>query len=233
MISRVAVLPQPPLLVPELIGGDDPDAAAVRAACLAVAGSLAAAASRWVAVGVGEPGSGTAGTFLGYGVDVRVTLRDQDSPASPNPSWPLPSLVAGWLRGQVGAESVDVRLVPADLDPHACAALGHAIAAEPDPVGLLILGDGSHRHGARAVGRPDERAAAFDSGVAAALAGVDTGALLGLEPAPADELGAVGRAPWQVLAGAVDADGRRWHATHAATFVPFGVAYHLALWEPV
>ena len=228
VISRVAVLPHPPLLVPELVGGGDADAAAVRAACLAVAAELAALSPRWTVVGAGSGAPAGVGTFAPYGVDVRVTLRDEDGP--PDPSWPLPALIAAWLRGQAGAREVDLHLIAPDLSPDACAERGRALADAP---ALLVLGDGSHRHGPHAVGRPDERAPDFDGRVAAALAHADPHALLALDPAEADELGAAGRAPWQVLAGAVLADGRAWRATTASTAIPFGVAYHVAVWEPV
>ncbi|SDC47036.1 class III extradiol ring-cleavage dioxygenase family protein [Actinokineospora iranica] len=246
MISRVAVLPHPPLLVPELVGGDDPDAAEVRAACLAAATSLTAAADHWFVIGAGERDARieppAAGTFRGFGVDVRVTLgsdTDTDTDAdtaSPDPALPLPALVAGWLRGRTAARRATVRVVPADLPSEDCAAAGARIAAElagEAPVGLLVLGDGSHRHGERSVGRPDDRAVAFDGRVAEALAAADLDGLLGLDARLAADLGAAGRAPWQVLAGAVRADGRPWRCAGARLLVPFGVAYHVAEWEPV
>lgn len=232
MISRVAVLPHPPLLVPELLGGGDSGADsgvdAVRAACLAVAEDLAACSPSWTAVGAGTSPASAVGTFAPYGVDVRVTLRDGDG--APDPGWSLPALIAGWLRGQVGAREVDLRPVAPDLSPDACAERGRELTGA---TALLVLGDGSHRHGPHSVGRPDERAAAFDDRVARALAEADPRALLALDPVEAAELGAAGRAPWQVLAGAVLADGRSWRSTRAQTLIPFGVAYHLAVWEPV
>ncbi len=238
MIERVAVAPHPPLLVPELVVADDPDVRVVRDACLAVAADLAAAASRWVAVGADpdgprELGADAAGTFLGYGVDVVARLSANDT--EPDPAMPLPALVAGWLRGQAGAAEAPVRLVAPDLPPAGCRAYGERLVAElaAEPAGLLILGDGSYRHGERAPGRPDPRAARFDDAVHAALTAADPDALLALDPDLAAELGAIGRAPWQVLAGVVAADGRRWKSTEARYLVPFGVAYHVAVWEPV
>ncbi len=69
------------------------------------------------------------------------------------------------------------------------------------PVGLLVLGDGSNRHGDRAPAARDDRAGPFDDQVGAALAAADPAALLALDAALAAELDAVGRAAWQVLAG--------------------------------
>jgi aromatic ring-opening dioxygenase LigB subunit len=239
VIERVAVAPHPPLLVPELVVADDPDVRAVRDACLAVATELAAAAPRWVGVGTAsdgpqELGPDAVGTFLGYGVDVVAGLG-AGAAATPDPAMPLPALVAGWLRAQAGAEQVPVHLIPGDLPAAECRAFGERLAADlaGDPVGLLILGDGSHRHGEHAPGRPDARATAFDDAVHAALTAADPDALLALDAGLAAELGVAGRAPWQVLAGAVAADGRRWKSTDARQLVPFGVAYHLAVWDPV
>ncbi|GLZ38653.1 hypothetical protein [Actinokineospora sp. NBRC 105648] len=237
MIRRVAVLPNPPLLVSELTGGDDPAAAELREKCLLVAHSLAAAASTWVVLGAGaEPavlGPRVAGTFRGYGVDVRVALGDTADRDFADPALPLPALVAGLLREAAAAGDATVHVVPTDLPQAGCVEAGTALAESiVGPVGLLVLGDGSHRHGERSVGRPDDRAAGFDETVRRALATADLDALLGLDPVLAAELGAGGRAPWQVLAAAVRADGRTWRSTRAELVIPFGVAYHLAVWDP-
>lgn len=243
MIARVAVVPSPPLLVPELVVGHDDDVQFVRDACLSVAASLAEAAGHWVAVaadGTASPdghatwvGPDAVGTFRGFGVDVPVHLAN-GARTEPDLAMPLPALVAGWLRGQVGADRVAVRLVSPDLETGACRALGERLAAElagDDPVGLLVVGDGSHRHGERAVGRPDQRAAGFDEQVHRALAAADPAGLLTLDADLAASLGAIGRAPWQVLAG-MTAGERRWKCVDSRLLVPFGVAYHLAIWDP-
>jgi hypothetical protein len=238
VIVRAAVVPHPPLLVPELVAGTDPDVSAVRDACLAAATALAGVADRWVAVGadaavqVSAPlGPDAAGTFAGFGVDVVVRL-DAASMAEPDPAMPLPALVAGWLRERVDANQVTMWVVPPDLAVDDCRALGRRLAEEhdgPDPVGLLILGDGSPRHGERAPGRPDDRADAFDDQVRTALATADPAALLALDAGLATELDAVGRAPWQVLAGTI---GAGWTCVNSDLLIPFGVAYHVAVLEP-
>ncbi|MEU5692704.1 hypothetical protein [Actinosynnema sp. NPDC020468] len=155
-------------------------------------------------------------------MDVPVTLSDTSS--SVEPGLPLPVLLAGWLRAQVGARSVRVHLVPPDLPLADCLALGAELGPER---ALLVLGDGSHRHGEQAVGRPDDRAGAFDEGVRAALAAADRDALAALDPVLAAELGARGRAAWQVLAG-VPGD---WRCARSEFLAPFGVGYHVAVWE--
>jgi hypothetical protein len=246
VIARVAVVPQPPLLVPELVVGDDPDVRRVRDECLAVATQLVRAAPRWAAIAadvVASPhverptvlGPDAAGTFRGYGVDVPVRLSAAGA-ADPDPAMPLPALIAGWLRGQVGAAEVRVWLVPPTMPATDCQLLGERLGAElsaDEPIGLLVLGDGSHRHGERAVGRPDGRAAEFDQQVHQALAAADASVLRELDGGLAESLGAVGRAPWQILSGVVGKDGRAWRCGHSRLLIPFGVAYHLALWDPV
>ena len=244
MIARVAVVPHPPLLVPELVGGHDADAQTVRDACATVADQLASAARSWVAIGadgmagIERPwsvGPDAVGTFRGYGVDVAVRLATAVD-GRPDPAMPLPALVAGWLRGQAGAHQVQVRLVPLDLPTPDCVATGERLFSDlagDEQVGLLVLGDGSHRHGRGAVGRADGRAAAFDEQVRLAMASADPAALLALDAGLAGSLGAVGRASWQVLAGALGKDGRAWRCVEGRLLVPFGVAYHLAVWDPV
>ncbi|WP_431874423.1 hypothetical protein [Amycolatopsis sacchari] len=219
MITRAVVVPHPPLLVPRLSPGPEPELTALRDACVAAVRRLGPV---WTAVGVHEKDQviapGSAGTFRGYGVDERVRL----SASGTGSGLPLPALVAGWLREQAGAESVEVRLVAATTPPAECARLGKELTGD-----LLILGDGSNRHGPRAPGSEDERAPAFDDVVAKALANADTEALLALDPALADALGARGRVPWQVLAG-VAGD---WRAELLYSAAPFGVGYHVAVWE--
>jgi hypothetical protein len=233
----VAVLPEPPLLVPELAGGAAAETAELRAACRQAGDELAASASRWIAVGADRAGRRTVGpeargSFIGFGVDVVVGLApDADAPVDP---WlALPLLVAGWVRS---GRAVRVRgeLVAADRPTADCVALGEALAAEcaaaDEPVGLLVVGDGSARHTERAPGHLDPRAAPFDDAVAEALRAADPAGLVALDPELADELMADGRAPWQVLAGAT-AD-RTWIGRLLHSSAPFGVAYHVAVWTP-
>jgi hypothetical protein len=234
--------------VPELVVGQDPDVRSVRDECLAVAAQLALAAPRWVAIAADELaspdverptviGPHAAGTFRGYGVDVPVHLSADGAGASdPDPTMPLPALIAGWLREQAGAAEVRVWMVPPTLPGADCQALGERLGGEltaDEPVGLLVIGDGSHRHGERAVGRPDGRAAGFDEDVRRALAEADAAALGELDDGLAGSLGAVGRAPWQILSGVVGKDGRDWRCVRSRLLIPFGVAYHLAVWDPV
>jgi aromatic ring-opening dioxygenase LigB subunit len=233
VIVRAAVVPHPPLLVPQLVVADVPEVRAIRRSCVAAARSLAEASRRWIAVGPGsgEVGPLATGTFRGYGVDVRVTLSD-DTQGDADPAMPLPALVAAWLRREAGALGVTIHLISPGATSSECRVTGARLAAETgEPVGLLVLGDGSHRHGERAPGRPDDRAPGFEKKVHDALAEADPAALLALDESLAAELGAGGRAAWQVLAGA--AEGREWRCGTSELMIPFGVGYHVAVWDPV
>jgi hypothetical protein len=235
VIARAVVLPHPPLLVPELVPGSVESTEAVRSVCLAAAGELATVADRWFAIGASaHPRTVDAdarGSFAGYGVDVAVSLSRAAEPGE-SAALPLPALIAGWLRKQAGAASVRVRLLTPDADARELADAASGLAEldrAEEPVGLLVLGDGSNRHGARAPGGPDERASEFDDAVAAALKTADVAALLGLDPALSAELGAGGWAPWQVLAAFAGAG--HWTARMLYSGAPFGVRYHVAVWE--
>jgi hypothetical protein len=236
----VAVLPEPPLLVPELATGASTGVRQLRAAVADAAARLAGAARRWVAVGSDPGGRRTVGpqargSFRGFGVDVEIGLGPAAAGAA-DPCLPLPLLVAGWAAGGTGAVvSVRGELVAPNTPKSDCAALGVAIAAEcaddPEPVGLLVLGDGA----AVGVGR-DPRfvelagtAAGFDGTVAAALHAADVGALARLDAGAAESLHATGRAPWQVLAAAT---GPGWRGELLYSAAPHGVTYHVAVWSP-
>lgn len=230
MIARAAVLPNPPLLVPELVGGALAETEPLRTACLQAARMLVEVSPDWLAVAPGtadrvEPHA--VGTFRGFGVDVTVSLAD-GATGVPDPDLPLPALVAGWLREQAGARRVLVEFTQAALVP---AALDRAVATS-EPMGLLVLGDGSNRHGLRAPGYADERSGGFDASVADALATADPAALLDVDLELAAELNAHGVAAWRALALAVRASGRRWRSELLYSDAPFGVGYHVAVWDP-
>jgi hypothetical protein len=227
----VAVLPEPPLLLPELATGASAETAALRDACREAAGRLGAAARSWIAVGADAGGRRTVapwarGSFVGFGVDVVVGLSP-DATGPVDPDLPLPLLVAGWARAGLDV-SIRGELLAPDTDPASCAALGATLAEEQ--VGLLVVGDGAAMHGEKAPGYRDERAGPFDTAVAAALRDADPAALAALDPDLALQLWVSGRAPWQVLAGATR--GRPWRGELLHSSMPFGVAYHVAVWEP-
>jgi hypothetical protein len=234
VLVAAAVCPHPPLLVPEVAAGAAAETADLRAAALdAVRALIAAGPETVVVVGAG-PAAGTArpgetGTLAGYGVDLTVALGD--GPAPSEPRLPLSLTLGAWLLREAGyAGGAHGRVVSAGTPTDELAALGDRIAAWPARTGLLVLGDGTARLSERAPGYLDPRAAGYDATVAAALGTADAEALLGLDPALSDELLAAGRPAWQVLAGAVRGGG--WRATLRYSGAPYGVAYHVASWEP-
>ncbi|MFC4945617.1 hypothetical protein [Pseudonocardia sp. GCM10023141] len=243
VLSRVVVVPEPPLLVPQLATGATAETADLRAACIDAVSRLRAATSEWIVVGADAGGRatigpGTRGSFIGFGADLVVGLGTAaDGPVDRD--LPLPLLIAGWLAAQV-APGARLRgeLVAPDAAAADCAALGAALAAEcaarPEPVGLLVVGDGAATHTAKAPGYLDERAGPFDVAVAAALRDADPAGLAALDPELASALLASGRAPWQVLASAATCgvDGGAWQGELLHSSLPFGVAYHVAEWTP-
>lgn len=230
------MVPHPPLLVPELAPGIAEATVAVREACLAAAKRLAQSSAHWVAVGVdsryGTLGPEVRGSFRPFGVDVPVALSDAASGTGGTEcvELPLPALIAGWLREQAGASSVRTELLPDTATVADCVALGERLVSGEDDVALLVLGDGSSRHPSAPPGWADPRAEAFDARVRTALADADADALLAVDPVLAVELQAQGRAAWQVLAGSArTAPGWRGDLLYSAA--PFGVAYHVSVWE--
>ena len=240
MIVRVAVVPHPPLLVPELAAGAAVETASLRDACLVAAGALAQQSPRWVAVAAVDPAAvtGTAGSFVGYGVDVDVGLCP-NATATDRVELPLPLLIAGWLRGQVGAAHVSVAVWPVlpGSSTAQCRRIGSELAQrlrrDGDPVGLLVLGDGAATHTLRAPGYLDSRAHRLDGAVADALAAANPTALLDLDVALAGELLVAGREAWQVAAAAAQALAPAYRGELLYSAAPYGVAYHVALWDAI
>ena len=232
MLVAAAVCPCPPLLVPEVASGAAAELDELRAACdAALAAVLAADPQLLVVVGPG-PGherweQGAVGSFQPFGVDLRVRLGGGDDAA---PALPPALAVGAWLLERSGWRGpVQGLSVPDYLEPRLCAENGRHLAEAAERVGLLVLGEGSARHSVKAPGYLDERAEAFDAGVARALASADAdGGLAALDDELAFELMASGRAPWQVLTGAA-ADGLRASLLYQAA--PYGVGYLVAVWN--
>jgi hypothetical protein len=223
-----AVLPHPPLLVPELAGAAAPELDPLRAACRQALTAVLAAADLTILVGEGPvwgvPGPSAPGSFRPYGADVEVTLPglvDLDLPGLPAPArlddLPLSLAVAAHLLA--GLDAPPGRLfaatVPPSLGPGAAAAIGRALTAG-DParrggrgtgdgrVGLVAMGDLSACRTERAPGAVRPEAAAFDASVAEAFRTGKPDRLLDLDPTQAADLLVAGRVPLQVLAGACD-----------------------------
>lgn len=234
-----AILPHPPLLVPELAGDAAAELDPLRDACLqALATVLTGGGAVLVGDGSawGTPRPDAAGSFRPYGAAVDValpTLHPLDLDGLPEPvrldRLPLSLAVAAWLLARlgVGPARLSALTVPVSLGAGAAAAVGRGLAAcagAAGPLGLVVMGDLSARRDDRAPGAFHPAAAAFDAAVGEAFRAGDPGRLLGLEPALAAELHAAGRVPLQVLAGAfAGAAGVRGEVLYEAA--PYGVGY--------
>jgi hypothetical protein len=235
-VVSAAVCPHPPLLVPEVASGAAPELDDLRAACLFAIDHLSAA-DRLLIVGsrpadtasktaarsdFAMPYDGSAGgSFRAYGAPgVRVGTGDA--------VLPLSLAMGGWLveQSKVAGLSRSYLAVPADASPARCLELGRDIAEGNDRVGLLVMGDGSARRSEHSPVHLHPRAEIFDTTVADAFAHADSAVLAALDPDLAAELQAAGRAPWQVLAGALEASGLSGNLQYHAA--PYGVGYFVA-----
>ena len=141
-------------------------------------------------------------------------------------------------RAQAGAHAVVGELVHPSADPADCVARGKELAdelASDDGAdwALLVLADGACTHAVPGAGWVDGRAAGFDESVAVALRRADPGALAAIDAGLAAAVGANGRAAWQVLAGVAIGSGSGWSGELLYSGAPYGVGYHVALWEPL
>jgi hypothetical protein len=254
VFSIAALVPSPPILVPELCGGvaraEGPDSAeapaVLRAAMLTAVGALATTAQRWSVLGVGAfdqvIGSDEVGTFRGFGADVRVAhsadaLSRSTIRSAAADSQPLPALIAGWLRGRVAPEAVaSTTLIAADTPAERCAEVGAQLRSTLDnaaePIGVLVVADGAATLTLEAPGYLDPRAADVQQELDRALAGGDIAGLLALDPAMCAELAMSGRAAYQVLAGLFAADPITPSVETLYSDAPFGVGYQVSVWRP-
>ncbi|MGK8523254.1 hypothetical protein ACRS6B_17625 [Nocardia asteroides] len=248
MFSVAALVPSPPVLIPELCGGAadaagsgeaDPRAV-LRSAVLGIARVLAQVTGRWTVVGAGARdrtfGPETVGTFLGFGADVRVGLSDAALATAEraDAELPLAVLIGGWLRGRVAPGAVaEARVVPADATPEHCLEVGAKLRADLDgdaaARGVLVVADGAATLSTKAPGYLDERARPVQDGLDRALSTGDRAALRALDAGLCAELALAGRPAYQVLAGLFRTDPV---VETRYCDAPFGVGYHVSLWRP-
>jgi hypothetical protein len=253
-VRFVAVVPAAPALLPELTGGPiaelEPVRRATAAALQRLVSVLGDGAAPLVVIAPGDTtrrlvadtvtgldgfgisvGTGTGtGTGIGIGIGTGIGTGTGDASAV-GPALALHLLAtAGTVLppDAILVHEVDVR------EPAArCRRLGAALAAESGPRAVwLVLGDGSARRSPKAPGAFDADAEAFDECAAKALDAADPAALEALDAERATRLMAAGRAPWQVLAGAVDPAPDAF-VQSGVTFheAPFGVGYIVATWD--
>lgn len=222
-VVAAAVCPHPPLLVPEVASGAAPELNDLRAACLNAIDTLAVATAVLVVGSAPDttypPDAG--GSFAAYGAPgVRFGVGD--------PVLPLSLAVGGWLLEQSKAGGLPraYRAVPVAAMPADCLRIGRQIAEGNDRIGLLVMGDGSARRSEHSPVHLHPRAEIFDTTVATALHHRDLDVLKALDPDLAAELQAAGRAPWQVLAAALEDTALTGDLTYNAA--PYGVGYFVA-----
>lgn len=240
-----SLVPSPPVLVPRLGGAagtaTDGDVPVLRAAVLRAGAELAGRATRWIVVGAADAdrvlGPEAVGTFRGYGVDVHVGFAETPLDAIADATLPLPVLIGGWLREQVAPHAVaQGRLIAADTPAAESYAFGARLRAEldadPEPYGVLVVGDGAATLSVKAPGYFDERAEAVQAEIDRALTAGDRQALAALDPQLCADLHVAGRPAYQVLAGLFSADAADPKVETLYTAAPFGVAYHVSVWHP-
>ena len=228
MLTAIAIVPSPPVMVPELAGSAAAEIADLRGAAVTAAGRLP---SRWVAVGVSDVdaviGRDAVGTFAGYGVDLPIRLSD--AATGPPAALPLCALIAGWLRGLAATSAVvDVRTYTADTAPQAALAAGRALRREldasPEAVGVLVVAHGANTQTAAAPGGHDPASVPVQAELDNALARGDCAALATLPD------GIVGRVAYQVLAGLAEPGPRAAEQLYRGA--PYGVGYAVGVWTP-
>jgi hypothetical protein len=229
-----AVLPHPPVIVPELAAGAAHELDALRTACdEAVARVLDARPGIVCLVGSG-PQTRTwwypyRASFAPWGVPVEARLGN---PGPDSPFLPLSLAVGVWLLARATPRRATTWFAETwavDAPPETCAERGERMNRGTS-VGLLVLGDGSACRTLKAPGYLDPRAEPYDAAVTAALAKADVDAIRALDPVLSAELMVTGRAPWQVLAAA--AAGRPWTGDVLYDDAPYGVQYTVATWLP-
>jgi hypothetical protein len=233
MLVAASMCPQPPILVPGVSAGEPQWLGVLRASCLAsLRDVLEAGADRLVAVGAGDRtdrwGAEAGGSLHRYGVDVAFGGQTD--------VLPLSLTVAAYLLDEVGwTKDREYLSVATGSGTQQCAALGRDLVATGADIALLVMGDGSAKRSTSAPGYIDERAAAFDAAIVAALAAPDPDVLLGADQALSEELWVAGRESWQVLAGAAQAQESfgqsAWVTTARYDDAPLGVAYAVVDWS--
>lgn len=214
-----AVLPHPPLLVPELAGAAAPELDPLRAACQEALSTVVAAADLTILIGDGPvwaiPAPAAPGSFQPYGADIDVTLptlADLDLPGLPPPArltdLPLSLAVAAQLLNDLDPPPARLfaATVPRSLGPRAAATIGQTLAGAAR-FGLVVMADLSACRSDRAPGGFRPEAANFDAWVADAFRTGTPQSLLALDPIESTNLLVAGRVPLQVLAGAFDPGG--------------------------
>ncbi|MBS4729990.1 hypothetical protein MSM1_17125 [Mycobacterium sp. SM1] len=231
MLAAIAIVPSAPVLVPELAGAAAAELAEARAAVIAAAASLP---PRWIVIGAGRADGAwrpeTAGTFAGFGADLRVRLSPPaGEQAEQLAELPLCALFAAWARGQARPEaSAEVRVYAGTHGADAALARGRQLRTEIDqsaePTGVLVVADGVTTLTPTAPGGYEPRDAGVQRALDDALACGDIAALSRLPEQ------VVGRVAFQVLAGLAEPAPRSTKELYRGA--PYGVGYFAGVWQP-
>lgn len=228
VLIAAAVLPTPPVLVPQVAQGLSPDLDTLRAVCdAAVDRVYAAGADELLIVGAGPDGTRdvvSRGSFHAYGVDLPVDGRWEAGAGDAAPMT-LPFLIGAWLLRDRPDTPVR-RPVMADERSGEAPVVGGTERRQA----MLVLGDGTASRSPQAPGHFDERAEPYDAAVARALAAADPAALAALDPGLSRELHVAGFPAWQVLAREAAASAVGYDADVLYDEAPYGVGYFVATW---
>jgi hypothetical protein len=235
---RVAFCPGAPLLVPQLASGAAGELDGVRAACDMALATVLTGVGRVVVVGLGRQlttyAGDCAGTFQPFGLDVRS--------GGPGAVALPPSLAVGaWLLDRSGHPANRAARTYVELAPDASpddVDVREALDALGPLESLLVVADGSAGRDPKAPGALIDGAAAFDAGLAAALAAGDLDHLSSLDRAEAERVWCRTKAVWSVAANLARRGGisrpedPTWPGeVHLlADEAPYGVGYLVAVW---
>jgi hypothetical protein len=246
MLVAAAVLPHPPLLVPEVAAGAALELDDLRAACRSALSDLRSSSPDLLAVvGAGphefEFAAGRKGSLRPFGIDLDVHTPDVGSPdtdvvdavtGEAGEPLPLSLTVAAWFLDDVGWQGpVLFYAVPSVLPASDAVAVGRALATRAPRVAMLAMGDGSAGLSEQAPAHLVPGAAAWQEQVSQGLGMAATQQILRWTTADAARFAAAGLAAWQVVAGA--AGDQEWSASLLSDSAPYGVAYPVASWRRV
>lgn len=227
MLVAAALCPSAPVLVPELSQRAAPELADIRRACdEAVTDLLQHSAAELIVVAAGPMtrSFGARSTAGFHSLGVALGIPPLIGEADAGERLPVALTVGRWLLRRA-RHAGDVTWCT--VDASGARAWGEQIAATPDPITLLVLGEGSAAIGPHAPLPQDDRSAGFDAAVTEAVTGNQS--LARLDGGLAALLGATGWAPWQALAAS--AGGRPVVGRVRAYGAPYGVGYVVGSWD--
>lgn len=243
MLVAAAVLPHPPLLVPEVASGAAEELDSLRSDCSrAIARVTGQAPDVLVLVGDGPARSrfaaGSTGSLAGFGISTSVKLVGKGLAESAlaeatesceGGQLPMSLAIGAWLLARAGWNGHTAACAfPNTTRPSDAAAVGRRLALLAPRVAIVALGDGSAALSQKAPGYVVPGAAEWQAQLTTALANADCAAVLAADSEEARRFAAVGLTAWQVVAGA--AVDQSWSPMLHSARAPYGVAYVVASW---